>query len=395
MPEVDIAIIGAGIGGLTLVLALQKSGQKPVIYEQAPSLDEVGAGISLSPNAMNVLDHLGVGGAVEEASTQMTEGTVRHFKTDQLLAPRRLSGEYTEKYNREYYQIHRADLQRILANAVTANDPDCLRLGYQLQHLEQHESHASMSFSNDERIDSTIVVGADGAKSRVRGKAFCDPAPIFSGYVAYRGLVPTELLNPTTLPTGVALSIGPDQIFMRYTVRHGNLLNIVGIITADEWDQEGWNFRADNQECAKHFSDWHPDILQIIDNTPDGSLFKWALIHRQALNSFISGQVILLGDAAHTISPFLGQGAAMAIEDAIVLARCFATQDDLNDVKATYDRMRVDRCRWVLEESQEQAKRMMTVHPEDYNPAILRNIRDELFSYRAATEDVGERATCM
>lgn len=377
----DIAIIGAGIGGLVTALSLQRQGFRPVIYEQARELGEVGAGISLGPNALRILYHLGLGDAIEGAGTLMSEGSTRHYKTDELLTPRRVRGEYERKYGFEYYQFHRADIHKALVAAVRRNDAEALILGHRLFDIEQNDHKVTLSFVDRPHRYAEVVVGADGCRSQVRDLVFGEPAPEFSGYVAYRGLLPMKSVSDISVPEGAALNIGPGAIFMRYKVRNDTLLNCLGVVKSDEWKEEGWNVEVEKRELLSHFADWHRDIRSVISNMADGQVFKWALLHKGALPSFVNGRVVLVGDAAHTISPFLGQGASMAIEDALSLARCHTAFRDVRNAHAAYDRMRVDRSNWVLKESQSQARRMMSLDPENFDASMLQNIRDDLFAY--------------
>lgn len=375
------------MGGLTAALALQQAGIKITVYEKAPRLGEVGAGLSISPNAMHGLDHLGVGDRVRELGSLLADSTVRHYATNDVLIHTSAGTpeEQMARFGNQNFQIHRADMHKILADAVLANDPDCLKVDHEITDLKHNESSVTAVFSSGEHIDADVLIGCDGAKSTVRGRGFSEEPPTFAGYVAYRGLVPVDNLDPSVVPPGASLSIGPGQIFMRYTVRHGKLLNFVGIVKTSEWKIEGWNIPSETAEVLRHFDTWHDEVKSIIRATPAGAGFKWALIHRSPLASWVNGRVALLGDAAHTITPFLGQGAAMALEDGVVLARCFQKTTDIDEALSLYDQARAERGNWVLVESQIQADRLMAADPNNFDRPSAQKVYGKIFLYNPAT----------
>lgn len=387
MDHGKIIIVGAGMGGLTAALALQRAGFQVSVFEQAPQLGEVGAGLSISANATHALDYVGVGGQVREFGSPSVDSTLRHFQTNEVLAQMSIgsSEEQQARFGNEFFQIHRADLHKILTDAVLSNDPDCITLGHEFSELEQNGSEVLVKFRNGNEIKGDVLIGCDGAKSLIRERVFSQEPPKFAGYVAYRGLVPVENLDPSFVRTGATLSIGPGQMFMRYTVRHKQLMNFVGMVTTSDWKIEGWNIPCEASEVLSHFAEWHDEVKTIILAVPAGASFKWALVHRTPLTSWTDGRVALLGDAAHTITPFLGQGAAMAIEDGVVIARCFACSNTPEDAVELYERMRIDRGNWILVESQRQADRYMTSDPDNFDLKTSRSVHAKAYGYNPAT----------
>ena len=333
-----ITIIGAGIGGLTAAASLQHYGFKVRIFEQAPELTEVGAGVTLQANATHALDHIGLLDKLLEVSNQPGPGIIRHWESGKTLVetrkPDRTDNYATapaEKYGAPVCQVHRADLHTILLDAVLANDPDCITLDHRVDEISQDSNGATITFGNGNTAEAGIIVACDGVRSIVREKLF-SPEPVeFSGMVAFRGLVPMDLLNEDQVNPKSALSIGPLRFFLRYHIKDSTLLNYVGVTATDTWKEEGWSTSATNEEMLALYEGWDPLVRGVIEATPSGNLFKWALCSRGAMESWSKNRVTLLGDACHPLTPYLGQGAAMAIEDALVLARCFDASENYQE----------------------------------------------------------------
>ncbi len=382
-----LTIIGAGMGGLTAALALQRVGFKVSLYEQAPALAEVGAGFTVGPNAMRGLDYVDLGSSVRAAASIVNENAVRHWRTNDVIDNSRLGYEAKERAGSGnlYYHIHRVDMHDILADAVRTNDSDCIILGHEFTVLEQLDSEVIVRFKNGVQITTELLIGSDGAQSSVRQHAFSDAPPQFGGSVAYRGLVPIKDLDPAIVRSGAQLSIGPQQMFMRYPIRKGTLLNYVGNVATDEWKEEGWNRPSDISEVMRYFEDWHDEVTSIIRATPEGAGIKWAIVHRPPLSSWVNGRVTLVGDVAHPLSPFLGSGAALAMEDGVVLGRCFEAADSVEEALALYDRARIERATWIQLESQRQADRFMEVDPDQFDATTTADIHERIREYDPAT----------
>jgi salicylate hydroxylase len=321
-----IAIVGAGLGGLAAALALQRAGFGVRVYEQAAELGEVGAGISLCTGSVRGLAALGVGPQLLNASMPVANVAFLHYRTQALLAGVLDGGTPVDLGLDTARHIHRADLHAILLAAVRALDPDAVLTGRNLVSVEQDGAAVTLRFADGGTARADMLVAADGARSAVRRLLFEPSPPDFAGQVAFRCLVPREIAAPFMKAGNAAVSVGPARVFNRYVIRGGRTVNVVGIAQCDLWRNEGWSTRATVAEFAAEFSEFHADVRGLIGCAPADTLIKWGLFARPPIANWSVGRVVLLGDAAHPITPFLGLGAALAIEDGIVLARTLSAQ---------------------------------------------------------------------
>lgn len=374
----NIAIIGAGLGGLTAALALQRAGFRIRVFEQAPTLGEVGAGISLSAGICRALDGLGVGDALLAASNPCPDVAFVHYRTGACLAG---TVEHTPQ-DRGFdtaRHIHRADLHAILLDAVVANDSGALATGKQLVSISQASRSVLAGFADGTTCSADLLVAADGSRSAARALLFDDSAPQFAGQVAFRCLIPEAAAAP--FMHGAAVSIGKGRIFHRYNLRGGELVNVVGIARTERWESEGWNIPASISEFAELYADFHPDVTGLINAAPVTSLIKWGLFVRPRFTGWTRGRVTLLGDAAHPILPFLGLGAALAIEDGIVLARALAEHDDHTSALAGYEAARIDRVDAVRDKTIRQGEIIQATDPDNDDLASSPSQEAPLFDY--------------
>lgn len=368
MRSLSIAIVGAGIAGLTAARALQTFGFRPIVYEQAPVLGEVGAGLTLSPNATHVLQAIGLSDSLERIGMRPARGGVKHWRTGELTVEISRGDEMLRKYGAPYYQVHRADLHRELAELVLRSDPEAIRTGHAFVSLQDHGRHVKLKFADGQYAEADVVLAADGVRSRIRSVLFGADTPRFTGYVAYRGLVPFDRLRAGVIEPTSCLSTGPQRSFTRYLLRDGSLVNFVGLTERNDWREEGWSIRASIDEMLREYEGWYEDVRSIIRATPEGALYKWALFDRAPLPQWTSGRVTLLGDAAHPMLPFLGQGAAMGIEDGMVVARAFAAADSIDEALRRYVEARLPRANWVMQESRETARNYHSGREEQFRP---------------------------
>jgi salicylate hydroxylase len=338
----DVIVIGAGIGGLAAALALLRAGQRVRVFEAAPQLTEVGAGLSITPNAGKALVQVGLGDELERIGSTPPAGAIKHYATAATLVA--LDQDRSrEKYGLPLYHIHRADLHDALLAAVRRLDPQCLRTGRALQALESRDDGVHAQFADGSSADADWLVGADGVRSVARAALFGADRPHFTGYVAWRGLVPAEIAPPDVFDPPLCMTVGPRRMLMRYPLRRRTLINYVALARREAWMEEGWSVRSTLEEVLAEFHDFEPGSRQLLECTPPDRLFKWGIFDRDAMTTWSRGRAVLLGDAAHAIPPFTGQGAATALEDAAVLGRCATAATDPGEAIARYEKARVPR----------------------------------------------------
>lgn len=325
-----IIVAGAGIGGLTAALALTRKGLRVIICEQSPELSETGAGLQLSPNAARLLIELGLGDKLQPHVVVPERLAIHRARSGDEIAHMSLGGEIAARYGAPYWIVHRADLQAVLRDAALANPDIVLQLGARVHDFATHQNGVTVQVRrgdqvNDER--AVALIGADGLWSMTRRILGDASKPRFSGRTAWRATVPVSAMPEAFRGPAVHLWLGRSGHLVHYPVRAGNLVNIVAI-TGDNWQGEGWSVPGTPKDLLKRFGklSWG-DVARSVLQTPE-SWLKWALFDRPPLQRWGQGNVTLLGDAAHPMFPFLAQGAAMAIEDAMVLADCLADKPE-------------------------------------------------------------------
>lgn len=343
-----VLIAGGGIGGLSAAAALLRHGVDVDVYEQAPELKEVGAGVQLAANGTRVLYALGIVEALKALSCEAQGKEIRHWRSGETWKLFDLGPASIERYGAPYFTVYRPDLLDVLARAVRRAKPDALHLGARCRAFVQEDDSVTLELESGATVRGDALIGADGVHSRIRQTLFGADRPEFTGVVAWRGIVPMARL-PAHMARMVGSNwVGPGGHVVHYPLRAGQLMNFVGALERADWRVESWSARGTREELAGDFRGWHPDIQAFIDaiDTP----YKWALMVRPPLERWSVGRVTLLGDAAHSMLPFLAQGAVMAIEDGYVLARCLA----LHPVEAAlqrYEAARRERTRRTVEGS--------------------------------------------
>ena len=335
-----IAIIGGGIGGLTAALSLHRAGFEVDVYEQAPELTQIGGGINMGPNAARVLRRLGLGDGLDREGVRPLFTHQRRWQDGRTLQRAPLNPLCEELYGAPHITLHRADLLAVIASAFPT---ERIHLGHRLTDLAKDGDHVEAWFDNGENIDVDLLVGADGINSAVRTALFGEEAPRFAGCVAYRGLVPAERIADLGLEVGSQSWVGPGGHFVHYFVSRGRLLNFVGWTEHDSWNREDWTDRVAPERALAAFAGWHPQVRRIIGAAD--ACFIWALFDRDPLPRWSVGRTTLLGDACHPMYPFMGQGAAQAIEDGAALAACLVAAGDGDPAEALrhYERLRLPR----------------------------------------------------
>ncbi len=334
-----VAVIGAGIGGLTAALSLRRAGFEAEVYEQAPELTQIGGGINMGPNAARILYRLGLGDGLDREGVRPVGSHQRRWQDGRTLQRASLNPLCEQLYGAPHLTIHRADLLAVIAAGFPAEH---IHLGHRLVGLADCGDGTEAWFENGARIKADVLVGADGIHSAVRAALFGEEAPRFAGCVAYRGLVPAERVADLGLELGSQSWVGPGAHLVHYFVSRGRLLNFVGWTEHDSWNREDWTDRATIERALAAFAGWHGQVRRII--TAADACFIWALFDRDPLVRWSVGNTTLLGDACHPMYPFMGQGAAQAIEDGAALAACLAAgADDPAAALRRYEQLRLPR----------------------------------------------------
>ncbi len=358
-----ILIAGAGLGGLTAALALIRRGHAVEVLEQATRLGEVGAGLQLSANATRVLDGLGLADPLARVASQPAGKEVRLWSTGQTWKLFDLGPESVARWGHPYLTLYRPDLHAALVDAVEAAQPGAIRLGAKFARFDDDGDRVAVATEDGGRFEGDVLIGSDGVHSRVRRQLVGGDDPSFSGCLAWRGVIPIDRL-PVHLQRPVGTNwIGPGGHVIHYPLRRGELVNFVGIVERDDWTVESWNVAGTRDECARDFAGWHDDVQTLIASIDVP--YKWALMQREPLAQWTAGRTALLGDACHPTLPFLAQGAAMAIEDGAMLARCLdgAAAADVPAALRRYQDARVERTGAIVRRSTENGRRF-------HNPAL-------------------------
>jgi len=315
--QLSVGVVGGGIGGLTAALCLLRAGLDVQLYEQAPRLAEIGAGVQVSPNASRVLHRLGLAGPLAATGVKPLAWHQRRWDDGRTLLRAPLAEALEATFGFPHYQMHRADLLAALAGAVPA---ERIHLGHRLAGLTEDHDGVRARFANGHRARFDVLVGADGIHSAVRQSLFGAEDPRFTGCVAYRAVVPAERLRHLGLEVTAQLWLGPGRHFVHYFIRDRQLVNFVAVVEHDRWTRESWTDRGEIADALAAFAGWHPQVREIIGAADE--TYVWALFDRPPLPRWSAGRVTLLGDAGHAMLPFMAQGAAQAIEDGAALGAC-------------------------------------------------------------------------
>lgn len=334
----DIIVVGAGIGGLAVATALAQRRARVRVYERALALKEVGAGLQIGPNGVAVLEALGLRDAAEQVASRPTAIELRNASSDRCLARMALGQACVARYGRPYWHFHRADLLQVLADGAREAGAEIL-LGQAVDTVERGDGSCAVTLENGETDAALLVVATDGLRSKTRRAHFAGHPPRFTGQVAWRGLVRADQLPGGLFSDRVEVHMGPGRHLVTYPLRGGSLQNFVAVEERTGWAAEGWAELDDPDNLRQAFSGFGPRVAALLATVEQ--TFLWGLFDHPPLGTWVRGNLVLAGDACHPTLPYLAQGAAMALEDAWVLAaELDVARDPVQGLRAYEDRRR-------------------------------------------------------
>jgi salicylate hydroxylase/6-hydroxynicotinate 3-monooxygenase len=338
MSDLSIAIVGAGMGGLAAAATLRGVGITVNVYEQAQRFERVGAGIQMMPNSMKVLREIGVEDDIKASSFKPYSHLNRAWDTGEVLRELPMPEEL---FGAPYLCMHRADLVDALADKIPS---DCVHFGKKLKGLDQKADRVVLDFEDGSHIVADAVVGADGVHSLTRDIIVGPDQPIHKGRIAYRAVFSTDRLNGRDIGPSRTKWWGIDRHIVIYYVTdsRSEIYFVTSVPEPADWvTPESWSAKGDVEEVRAAYDGFHEDVRAVLDACPD--CHKWAILEREPLPTWSDGRVVLLGDACHPMTPYMAQGAAQAIEDAAILARCVESATDVEHAFARYEAHRKPR----------------------------------------------------
>jgi salicylate hydroxylase/6-hydroxynicotinate 3-monooxygenase len=335
--KLSIAIVGAGMGGLAVAATLRRFGMDAQVYEQAPRFARIGAGIQMMPNSMQVLRQIGIEQRLRRVSFAPYSHLNRVWDTGEVTRELPMPESL---YGAPYLCMHRADLHDALLSALPAG---IVQLGRKFVGLDQSGGRVVLTFADGSTAHADAAIGADGVHSVVRDIVVGPDAPLHKGRIAYRAVFPSGLMKGTDIGPSRTKWWGIDRhIVIYYTNRErSEVYFVTSVPEPAEWlTRESWSAKGDVRELRKAYEGFHPDVRAVLEACPD--CHKWAILEREPLERWSDGRVALLGDACHPMTPYMAQGAATAIEDAAVLARCLDEVDG-EDIEGAWRRYEAHR----------------------------------------------------
>lgn len=326
----EIAIVGAGMGGMAVAATLLRAGFGVQVYEQASRFARVGAGIQMMPNSMKVLRRIGVEEQLRASAFAPYSHLNRSGDSGELMRELPMPESL---YGAPYLCMHRGDLHQALVAAVP---PERVHLSKKLAGLDQLGDTVKLRFADGSSARADAVIGADGVHSLVREVLFGPDRPIHKGRIAYRAAFPAALLKGGDIGRSRTKWWGSDRHIVIYYTRadRSELYFVTSVPEPADWvTPESWSARGDVQDLRAAYAGFHPEVRMVLDAAPD--CHKWAILEREPMAHWSTGRAVLLGDACHPMTPYMAQGAATSIEDAAILARCLEAVDG-DDIEAAF-----------------------------------------------------------
>ena len=347
-------IAGGGIAGLATAIALVRAGWRVDVFERAPELREVGAGLQISPNGAMALRALGVPDDWMAQAFEPHSIEFRFARSGRRYAEIPMGLKARQRWGAPYLQIHRSDVLTALSSKLQSLQPDAVQTGRTVTDVSISETTAALVFADGSTEEGALVVGADGVRSTVRTSLFGSEALRFTGQVAWRCTVPAAALGEDAPPATGCIWTAPGRHVVTTRIRAGNIVNFVGMVEESDWTEEGWSVTGTQADAKFDFKNWARPIEAVLDNAE--TLNRWALYDRAPLPSWSKGPAVLLGDAAHPMLPSLAQGAVQSLEDAVVLAKCVSQNHDLTEACRSFFNERINRATRVQRVSRANAR---------------------------------------
>jgi salicylate hydroxylase len=358
-----VGIIGGGIGGVALGRSLALSGYEFHIFERSPAFGEIGAGVQMTPNAVKVLDKLGLADDLAQIGFLPEAMVGRNWDSATEIFRTPLKGSCPDIYGADFFHVHRADLHRILAQDV---GPEAVSCDMVCTGVKSEGSTAVAEFADGSTFEADVIIGADGIHSAVRKALWGDEKAKFTGHMCWRALVPVEHHPLAHVSPDASFWMGPNAHVVTYYVKGGAAVNIVAVAETRDWVAESWTEPSTTEELLAAYTGWHENVIALFKQTDPSQTYKWGLFDRDPMQRWAKGTVTLLGDAAHPMLPFLSQGAAMAIEDAFVLAKALdLAAGQVALALEAYERERRPRTSRVQLEARERGRTYHLATPEE------------------------------
>jgi 6-hydroxynicotinate 3-monooxygenase len=333
-----IAVVGAGLGGLSAAGFLQRAGFDVTIYEQAPSFSRIGAGIILSANVMKALRRLGAEGALVEAGIKPHSYISRAWDSGERMYEIIFDAASEERFGGPYLNIHRGDLHAVLEHVVT---PGTIKFNARLIDLKETSQSVRLVFDNGIETEADIVIGADGIRSKVREFLLGSEEPRFVGSVAHRAIFATECLRGFEIPDCTKWWGRDRHILPYFMTSRRDEIYVIGVVPQETWNSEAASLPSSRDEMLGAFDGFHEDLRRVLEAAEDVSV--WPIYDRVRNDRWSGGRIVLIGDACHPMRPYMAAGGAMAVEDGAILSRCLTTFEDLAEAFSCYEATRIPR----------------------------------------------------
>ena len=358
----NVAVIGAGVSGLTAAYALKKIGIEVDVFERSESIKEFGAGITLSKNATILLEDIGLMDSLSSKGCHPMGSYIRDYKKAKVIKSKRL--------DKNFITLDRRDL---VATLATRLEDIGVSIHFDSEIKSIDPTAGEISISNHEKKSYDLILICDGIKSSLRGSYFDNQQPQFTNYVAWRGMTTIENLPKYEGSDKVNVYYGPGGHCVHYPTGRDNLINFIAIEHNKIWSEESWKIEGSKSEFLNCFEGWNEDLLSMFSSAQE--VYKWGIFERSLPKTLYRDKCVLLGDAAHPMVPFLGQGGCLAIEDAYCLMSLLMEEKDINVVLGQYDKLRNRRGSWIQKRSKFQG---IFNHVSNPSLAMIRNFITKL-----------------